>query len=126
MCNKWFARSLFLMHIRNFVCWYNYVYFIDMHVQKNQAQSGMTHNASSMAMVYPCMYVIPLNCITYVIIMQLPNQFRVHRIPQIDHRLLMISEPLLVKIYSMHMVYVRMYINFFCSMQCSISKLINK
>lgn len=35
-----------------------------MHVQKNQAQSGMTHNASSMAMVYPCMYVILLNCIT--------------------------------------------------------------
>ena len=36
------------------------MYFIDMHVPKNQAQSGMTHNVSSM--VYPCMYAILLNC----------------------------------------------------------------
>ena len=73
-----------------------------MGVQKNQVQSGMTHNVSSM--VYPCTYVIvELLYINAAVISVQSSPYTYYK--YIDYRLLIYIPELLLKIYSMAYVY---------------------
>ena len=113
MCNKWFARSLFLIYIC-ILCSGTCVFYRYAHAKKSSPEwndSQCFINGHGVLM-----YVCHSIELYYFIIMQLPNQFRVHHILQIDHRLLMISELLLVKIYD-----ICTYVYKFLLLKCSCS-----